>query len=127
MNEIYAIFSGTESAPIWLEAVDGLSNARQRMEEIATQKPGHYFIYSAASQSRVTEIEEIPWLDSMEASNSRVEPVPPQLFTASNDRTRDLTYDHLDIRRERYIKTDIASEDLLEKYSPFSLGLVPIE
>ena len=29
---------------IWLEAVEGLSNARQRMEEIATQKPGHYFM-----------------------------------------------------------------------------------
>jgi hypothetical protein len=45
-----AIGSGDER---WLEAIPGLENARKRMEEIATAKPGLYFVFHVHSHSVV--------------------------------------------------------------------------
>ena len=44
----FDIFSGHlgEDA-LWLEAVEGLSNARERMQKIAEQTPGAYFVFSS--------------------------------------------------------------------------------
>jgi hypothetical protein len=36
---------------MWMQAVSGLENARQRMEQIAAAKPGMYFLFSARSHS----------------------------------------------------------------------------
>lgn len=54
----YDICSGTpDKDAIWLEAVEGLANARARMAEIAAQKPGRYFIFSSAVNSIVAQID----------------------------------------------------------------------
>jgi hypothetical protein len=44
MKDTFDIFSGTAKKAMWIEAVEGLSNARERMEQIAADKPGQYFI-----------------------------------------------------------------------------------
>jgi hypothetical protein len=42
----FDIFKGaTEKDAVWIEAVEGFSNARQRMEEIAAVAPGQYFVF----------------------------------------------------------------------------------
>ena len=58
MNETtFDIFSGApEENGLWVEAVEGLSNARQRMGQIAAQKPGKYFLFSRSSHSILTRI-----------------------------------------------------------------------
>lgn len=58
METKYDIFSGGPAEfPMWLETVAGLSNARERMEIIAAEKPGRYFIFSAVTQTMVAQIE----------------------------------------------------------------------
>jgi hypothetical protein len=45
-NSTYDIFSGQlNNAAIWLESVEGLGNAYQRMTELAAMSPGCYFIF----------------------------------------------------------------------------------
>ena len=62
--ETFHVFSGApEENGLWVETIDGLSNARQRMEQIATQKPGKYFLFSGSSQSILTRIETRSLLD----------------------------------------------------------------
>jgi len=58
MNETtFDIFSGApEENGLWIEAVEGLSNARQRMGQIAAQTPGKYFLFSRSSHSILTRI-----------------------------------------------------------------------
>jgi hypothetical protein len=42
----FAIFSGKPNKnACWLETVQGLANARDRMEEIAAEHPGEYFLF----------------------------------------------------------------------------------
>jgi hypothetical protein len=54
----FDIFTGTsEKNGVWLESVDGLSNARARMHDIAARIPGHYFVFSVGSRSVVAQIE----------------------------------------------------------------------
>jgi hypothetical protein len=55
---LFDLFSGTsEQDAIWLECVEGLSAARQRMEQRAKSLPGSYFLYSALSHSILTKID----------------------------------------------------------------------
>jgi hypothetical protein len=42
----FDIFSGTPGEHTWIEAVDGLPNAQERIEQIARQSPGRYFVFS---------------------------------------------------------------------------------
>ena len=43
----FEVFSGgPDRDAVWLESVEGFSNARERMEQIAEQKPGQYFVFS---------------------------------------------------------------------------------
>jgi hypothetical protein len=48
MNEpTFDIFKGMpDQSPVWLEALRGLSIAEQRMEQIAAESPGVYFLFS---------------------------------------------------------------------------------
>jgi hypothetical protein len=46
-----------EKDAVWLETVEGLEAAQRRMEEIATRKPGVYFIFSSGDRSVVAKIE----------------------------------------------------------------------
>ena len=49
-TDTFDIFSGTpDRDTLWLEAVTGLDKARQRMQEIANDKPGEYFIFQASA------------------------------------------------------------------------------
>lgn len=55
---LFDIFSGKpDSNPLWLETVEGLDRARERMEQRAAQNPGSYFIFSTQAQAVLAEIE----------------------------------------------------------------------
>ena len=50
----FDIFSGVpDEEPVWLETVEKLSDARERMEQIGAEIPGRYFLFSTAGQSVV--------------------------------------------------------------------------
>ena len=54
----FDIFRGNpDQNAVWLEPVMGLLNARQRMEQIAAEKPGRYFILSVQSHSVVAKVD----------------------------------------------------------------------
>lgn len=43
----FELYSGTfDKDACWIEAVRGLANARDRMEAIAKETPGKYFVFS---------------------------------------------------------------------------------
>ena len=45
MNRTFDIFSGSGvNDALWLESVEGLDAATRRMHEIATKRPGMYFV-----------------------------------------------------------------------------------
>ena len=55
---VFDIFAGaSDEEAIWIEAVEGLSNARERMGQIAAEKPGRYFVFSCADHSILARIE----------------------------------------------------------------------
>ncbi len=57
-EETFDIFSGApEEYGSWVEAIEGLSSAQQRMEQIAAEKPGKYFLFSSADQSILTQVD----------------------------------------------------------------------
>jgi hypothetical protein len=54
----FDIFSGgPDKDPIWIETVEGFSEARERMHQLAAAKPGSYFLYSVQSQSVLARAE----------------------------------------------------------------------
>jgi hypothetical protein len=54
----FDIFSGQiDKNALWIETVEGLSNARERMEQIAAEKPGQYFIFSSLSHAVLAQVE----------------------------------------------------------------------
>jgi hypothetical protein len=54
----FDIFSGpSNNNAIWLEAVEGLANARARMHELAARMPGQYFVFSVGSHSILARAE----------------------------------------------------------------------
>jgi hypothetical protein len=55
----FDIFSGQIDNAMWLESVEGLSKARDRMRQIAAQNPGRYFIFSPASNKVLAEMETL--------------------------------------------------------------------
>ena len=57
MAELFDIFSGTFKKAWWIEAVEGLSNARERMQQIAEEKPGQYFLFCTRTHESVVEIQ----------------------------------------------------------------------
>ena len=55
---LFDVFSGTsEKDAVWRECVEGLSNARRRMEQMAASVPGAYFLYSPLSHSILAKID----------------------------------------------------------------------
>jgi hypothetical protein len=44
----------------WYESVEGLANARARMEQIARIRPGKYFVFSRRDHSILAQIETFP-------------------------------------------------------------------
>ena len=54
----FDIFSGAlDQDAMWIEAVAGLAKARQRMEEIAREIPGRYFVFSIHSRALLAKID----------------------------------------------------------------------
>ena len=54
----FDIFSGTiDKNPFWLERVEGLENAKRRMEEIATKRHERYFLFCDFSHTVVAQID----------------------------------------------------------------------
>lgn len=53
----YDIFSGSGYQDAkWLEAVEGLSAACERMKRLAEQMPGPYFVFSTDSKSILASV-----------------------------------------------------------------------
>lgn len=59
MTRVVDIFAKLpDGSPIWVEAVDGLENARQRVRELNRMTPRDYFLFS--EQNGRVEREEYP-------------------------------------------------------------------
>ena len=59
-NLTFDIFSGElEKDPSWLEAVQGLASAKERMKQIAEERPGKYFIFCVADRSVLESIDTL--------------------------------------------------------------------
>jgi hypothetical protein len=57
-NETYDIFSGSaDERPMWIESVEGLSAAKQRMHEFAASTPGPYFLYCVRTEAVLASID----------------------------------------------------------------------
>jgi len=46
MDSTFDIFKATVGGPVWVEAVQGLREAKERMAQLAWTSPGEYFIHS---------------------------------------------------------------------------------
>jgi hypothetical protein len=58
MQKTFDIFSGTfEENPSWVATVGGLSNTRERMEQIARENPGRYFIFCPIDRTVLAAVE----------------------------------------------------------------------
>ena len=54
----FDIFSGApDRDAIWVCAVRGLANAKERMDEIAIERPGRYFIFNAVERTILAQTE----------------------------------------------------------------------
>jgi hypothetical protein len=52
------IFSGfRDKGALWLESVEGLEAANERMKQLAAEKPGPYFIFSTDTYNVVASID----------------------------------------------------------------------
>ena len=68
----YDIFSGSiDSAPLWLEAVDDLKQARERMKQRGLESPGPYFVYCSFTKTVVEIINTSNLNDSGDAETQR--------------------------------------------------------
>jgi hypothetical protein len=58
MKETFDIFLGSpETQVMWMGCVEGLSNARERMEQMAADAPSRYFLFCNRTHTSVCEIE----------------------------------------------------------------------
>ena len=56
----FDIFSGApEEHGSWVESVEGFSEAQRRIEQIATEKPGIYFLFNGDNLSVLTRVQTI--------------------------------------------------------------------
>lgn len=70
MSELtFDIFLSIPKDAIWLEAVEGLADARRRMDERAAARPGQYFLFSEGSI-----VAKVDTRDSAAASPKHLEP-----------------------------------------------------
>jgi len=71
MKETLHIFSGTPKNARWEESAEGLSNARERMEQLAGTKPGKYFLFSISTRSVLAQTETFSQPQRVPESNER--------------------------------------------------------
>ena len=77
----FDIFRGLFGNPdaIWIECVEGLAAATHRMDEIADERPGHYFVFDSGRQTVVASIRT----DLNQDSDSNGTKVPARAKTIS--------------------------------------------
>jgi hypothetical protein len=56
---------------LWIETVEGLAAARSRMEEIAAQTPGPYFVFFTSDHSVLASIDNSRLMHASEHSNAQ--------------------------------------------------------
>jgi hypothetical protein len=58
----FHIFSGRyiDKDVLWVESVEGLAAAKKRMEAIAAEKPGPYFVFSVADRAALATTDTTP-------------------------------------------------------------------
>jgi hypothetical protein len=61
MGSTFDIFKATVNGPLWVEAVHGLREAKERMARLALSSPGEYFIHSQENGIVARQAEE--WAD----------------------------------------------------------------
>ena len=61
MGSTFDIFKATVNGPLWVEAVQGLGEAKERMARLALTSPGEYFIHSQEKGVVARRAEE--WAD----------------------------------------------------------------
>ena len=69
-TDAFNIFSGSfgEKAVVWLGAMEGLVEARNRMLHFAAQEPGAYFVFRSDSQLVVAAIDTGHLMRALEAA-----------------------------------------------------------
>jgi hypothetical protein len=62
----YDIFRGysLETDVLWIESVEGLGAAAERMRAIAAEKPGPYFVFSVRDHEVLASIDTTPKAES---------------------------------------------------------------
>jgi hypothetical protein len=58
MDSTFDIFKVTSGGPLWVEAVQGLERAKERMAHLALTSPGEYFIHSQEEGVIAKQTEE---------------------------------------------------------------------
>jgi hypothetical protein len=59
LNATYDIFRAhPDKGPIWVEAVQGLENARARLMKLLETRPGNYFVYDSITSKVVVTVVE---------------------------------------------------------------------
>jgi hypothetical protein len=61
MSSTFDIFKQTPDGPLWVEAVQGLREAKERMARLALTCPGEYFIHSQGERIVAATTQE--WAD----------------------------------------------------------------
>jgi hypothetical protein len=61
MGSTFDIFKATVNGPLWVEAVQGLREAKEQMARLALTSPGEYFIHSHEKGIVARQAEE--WAD----------------------------------------------------------------
>jgi hypothetical protein len=58
MDSTFDIFKVTSGGPLWVEAMQGLERAKERMAHLALTSPGEYFIHSQEEGVIAKQTEE---------------------------------------------------------------------
>ena len=58
MGSTFDIFKVASDGPLWVEAVQGLEKAKERMAHLALTSPGEYFIHSQEQGVVVKQTQE---------------------------------------------------------------------
>lgn len=57
-ERMFDIFTGSnDKDALWVEAASGLAGARERMEQIAAEHPGQYFVFSQRTHCILARID----------------------------------------------------------------------
>ena len=61
MGSTFDIFKATVNGPLWVEAVQGLREAKERMSRLALTSPGEYFLHS--QENGIVARQATEWAD----------------------------------------------------------------